>query len=76
MDQVYFSLRLAAGDLLLGQDKMPLILDDSFALYDNQRVKAALSQLASRSQVLIFTCQTREYEFLDELGISYNFIKL
>ena len=76
IDQVYLSLRLAAGDLLLGEDKMPLILDDSFALYDDKRVKVALSQIANRSQVIIFTCQIREKKLLEELGLSYNFIKL
>lgn len=76
IDQLYFSLRLTVADLLLGKDSMPLIFDDSFALYDNKRVKAALAQIASRSQVIIFTCQSREKKFLEELGLSYNYIKL
>lgn len=76
IDQVYFALRLAVADLLLGQDRMPLILDDSFALYDDKRIKAALLQIANRSQVIIFTCQMREKKLLEELGLSFNYIKL
>ena len=52
------------------------ILDDSFALYDDRRAKAALVRLVDRSQVLLFTCQMREKHFLDELGIAYNYISL
>ena len=76
IDQVYFALRLAVADLLLPKGNMPLILDDSFALYDDRRVKAALVRLVDRSQVLLFTCQMREKHFLDELGIAYNYISL
>lgn len=76
IDQVYFALRLAVADLLLGQDNMPLMLDDSFALYDGSRVKAALNKIANRSQVLLFSCQMREKIFLEELGIPYNYICL
>ncbi|NLJ95627.1 MAG: AAA family ATPase [Clostridiales bacterium] len=74
--QVYLSLRLALADLLLGKDKMPIILDDSFALYDDKRVKAAFLQMADYSQVIIFSCQMREMKILEELGISFNLVKL
>lgn len=76
IDQVYFALRMAVCDLLLGDEPMPLILDDSFALYDDNRVKAALAEIAKRNQVLLFSCQKRERQFLEELGIPYNYIEL
>lgn len=76
IDQVYFALRLAASDLLLGKNTVPLIMDDSFALYDDGRVKAALTSIKDRSQVILFSCQKREKQLLDDLGISYHFIKL
>lgn len=76
IDQVYFALRLAVSDLLLGKNNMPLILDDSFALYDDKRIKSALMKIADRSQVLIFSCQMREKTLLQELGLPFNFIKL
>ena len=73
---MYFALRLAVSDLLLGEEPMPLILDDSFALYDDSRVKAALAKMANRSQLILFSCQTREKQLLEELGLDFNYIEL
>ena len=75
MDQVYFALRLAVAELLLGTE-VPLLLDDSFSLYDETRIKAALQQISDRNQVILFTCHKREQQLLDELGLSYNYINL
>ncbi|MDF2540824.1 MAG: hypothetical protein K0S47_542 [Herbinix sp.] len=76
MDQIYFSLRLAVADLLLGKDRVPLLLDDSFALYDEERVKAALRQISLRKQVLLFSCHSREKQLLDEMGLPYHYVDL
>jgi len=76
IDQIYFSIRLAASDLLLENEELPLILDDSFALYDDDRLKAAISKVADRSQVIILTCHRREEEVIRELGLPCNIIKL
>ncbi len=76
MDQVYLSLRLAAADLLLGKEELPLLLDDSFAYYDDSRMKSAIRRLAGREQLLIFTCHRREQRILEELGIPYHYTEL
>lgn len=76
IDQVYFALRLAVADMLLGGDNMPLILDDTFALYDDNRLKSAIRQISDCSQVLIFTCQMREKKITEEMGLPFNFIRL
>lgn len=76
MDQVYFALRLAVADLLLGKDEVPLLLDDSFALYDENRVKAALKQISVRKQILLFSCHKREQGLLNELNLPYHFVDL
>ncbi|MBD9007561.1 MAG: hypothetical protein EGQ98_04200, partial [Clostridium sp.] len=48
MDQVYLALRLAAAKLLQGSSSgFPLIFDDSFTQYDDERLKTALEWLAS-----------------------------
>ena len=60
IDQIYFSLRLAIAALLLGKEELPLILDDSFALYDEGRIKAAITRIAKRKQIILFTCNRRE----------------
>ncbi len=76
MDQVYFALRLAVADLLLENKSMPLLFDDSFALYDETRVRASLNKISDREQVVLFTCHKREKELLEEQNIPYHFIDL
>lgn len=76
MDQVYFALRLAVADILLGKEEMPLLLDDSFALYDDNRIKAVINKLMQREQVIIFTCHKREQEILKEMGIPFQFLSI
>jgi DNA repair exonuclease SbcCD ATPase subunit len=76
IDQVYFALRLAVADLLLGEDEVPLLFDDSFALYDEMRVKAALKKVARRKQIILFTCHKREQALLEELGLDYHIVDL
>lgn len=76
MDQVYLSLRLAAADLLLGKDELPLLLDDSFAFYDENRMKSAIRRIAGREQIMIFTCHKRELQILEELELPYHYVEL
>lgn len=76
IDQVYFALRLAVAELLLGDDEIPLLLDDSFALYDEARVKAALWKISERKQIILFSCHKREQEMLGELGLKYHLVDL
>ena len=37
VDQIYFSVRMAVSQMLY-DEPMPLILDDSFVLYDDERL--------------------------------------
>ena len=68
MQQIYFALRMAAGELLGEGIELPLILDETFALYDDERLEAALRWLKrSGRQVILFTCQKREREILRRL---------
>ena len=61
-----------AGDVLR-EEEYPVILDDTFVFYDDRRLKNTLKWLAGyRKQALIFTCQKREAQMLDELGIEYR----
>ena len=74
-EQVYLAIRLATIRFITGEtDPLPLILDDSFNLYDDERLEASLKFLAKEytGQMLIFTCQDREESFLDKLGIQYK----
>lgn len=79
MDQVYLALRLAAAKLIQnGSDQMPLIFDDSFVLYDDERLKSALKWLAKayNGQIIIFTCHQREAQMLSANLLPYHLITI
>lgn len=60
-------------------EKMPIILDEAFAYYDNERLKNILEYLSeeyANNQIIIFTCTKREIEILNELNMQYNLIEL
>ena len=79
MDQIYLAVRLAAAKLVIGdKGNMPLIFDDSFALYDDDRLKTALKWLSKAwdKQCIIFTCHQREEEILKEEGITHQMIQI
>lgn len=79
MDQIYLAVRLAAAKLVQnGRDTMPLIFDDSFVLYDDDRLKTALKWLVSAydSQIIIFTCHQREAQLLTANQVPYHLITI
>lgn len=68
MEQIYFALRMAVGEMLCQKEPMPVILDDAFATYDEERLRRTLKWLhESGRQALLFTCHKREQEILDEI---------
>lgn len=68
IEQVYFCLRLAAADMMWPELNPPIILDDTFAYYDDKRTYDTLLLLRHlRRQVIILTCQGREKEFLKDM---------
>lgn len=79
MDQIYLALRLAAAKLIQGdREDLPLIFDDSFVLYDDERLRSALRWLAGSysGQIIIFTCHQREAQMLTANMIEYHFIEI
>ena len=78
IEQIYFALRLAIADMIYGPGEVPILLDDTFAYYDDNRLKATLNMLSEESnrQILLFTCHNREKELLDELAIDYEYIEM
>ena len=77
LEQIYFSLRMAAGELFCGGKPFPVILDDVFGMYDVERLMALLVWLsAEERQVLIRTCSGREGELLAGTEIPFNEIVL
>ena len=78
MDQVYLALRLAAAHLIQQDDSMPLIFDDSFVLYDDERLRTALKWLSTayNAQIIIFTCHQREAQMLTANQVAYHLISM
>lgn len=79
MDQVYLALRLAAARLLQGDgEPFPLIFDDSFTQYDDERLRTALKWMAEAygGQMLMFTCHKRESQILEAHKIPYHYIAI
>ena len=66
-DQLYLATRLAICDLVLPEEnRVPIILDDALANFDDARCTAALRWLreeARHRQILLFTCHSREAAF-------------
>ena len=67
-DQLYLAVRLAiCGMVLPAEKRVPLILDDALVTFDDTRLRAALDYLLAESaqrQILLFTCQNRERDYL------------
>lgn len=79
MDQIYLALRLAAAKLIQPEgDYMPLIFDDSFVLYDEDRLRTALKWLkkAYPGQIIIFTCHQREAQMMTADQIAYHLVTM
>jgi DNA repair exonuclease SbcCD ATPase subunit len=76
IDQMYLGFRLA----VLGKlGNVPILLDETFAYFDNERLENILRTLAEMSkenQIIIFSCSDREINMLNKLGARYNHIKL
>lgn len=78
IEQLYLSLRLAIGDIMFQGMAMPIFLDDSFAYYDDERIKQTLKRIYEdrKGQILLFTCHKREEILLRELSIPFHFVHL
>ena len=66
-DQMYLALRLAVAEELTPD--APLVLDDAFVRFDDARLKEALNilnQTGENKQVILFTCQSRERNIMEE----------
>ena len=78
IDQLYLALRLASIEEIT-EETMPIILDEAFAYYDNERLKNILEYMSKEyknRQIIIFTCTNREKSILNSLEINYNLVTL
>ena len=77
MQQAYFSYRMAAGHMLMKEEPMPFLLDETFANYDEERLRQTLRWLAEQeNQIFLFTCRETEMRLLTEEDIPFASIRL
>lgn len=77
MQQAYFSYRMAAGKLLTKEEPLPFLLDETFASYDEMRLRQTLRWLAKQeNQIFLFSCRDTEIRLLQEEGIPFQKICL
>lgn len=78
IDQMYLALRLSVLDEICSET-MPIILDEAFAYYDEERLKNILKYISKEyldRQIIILTCTDRECDALNNINVQYNLIVL
>ena len=78
IEQLYISSRLGATKEL-SEETMPIILDEAFAYYDDDRLTNILKYINEefrKHQIIIFTCTNRERDILENLKIDYKNIEM
>lgn len=76
IDQAYLGFRMAIAKEVAD---LPIILDESFAFYDDERLDNILKELQKESkdrQIIILSCSEREKKALESYGIEYNLVKM
>lgn len=75
--QLNLAVRLSAGDIILGDYNLPMVFDDAFVYYDDERLAETLKTINNHSgQSFIFTCMMREDTILSQLTADYKLITL
>lgn len=72
-DQLHFAVRLAAADLISGEVRPPIILDDPFVYFDAKRTSAArdiIATLVRERQIIIFSHDESFQEWAE--GTSFS----
>ena len=78
IDQLYLSLRLSMVEDL-SEENLPIILDEAFAYFDEERLENILKYLNEKfenHQIILLTCTNREKEILNRKNIKYNYEEL
>lgn len=77
IDQMYLALRI---NILkeITEEKMPIIFDEAFAYFDDERIINTLELLNNKynNQVIIFSCTDREKNILNKLNINYKLVEI
>lgn len=78
IEQVYLALRISAVEILFPEQTLPILLDDTFAYYDDSRLDNTLKWLAKNytGQIFLFTSHKREAAFLSRMNVAYRLLVL
>lgn len=74
IEQIYLALRLSIANVLISEE-LPIIIDDIFVTYDEQRLHDALSCIGEylNRQIIIFTTNLKVQDIFNELNVpSYS----
>lgn len=78
--QLYLALRIAIlKKISNSNESIPIILDEPFAYFDNERLESALEclkKISENNQIIIFSCNDKEKQILQDKNIDFNLICL
>ena len=73
IEQIYFAMRMAAAEIFCEEESFPVILDDVFGMYEEERLTAVLRWMQKQKrQIILSTSSEREMELLDREKIPYQ----
>ncbi len=78
IDQLYLSLRLSMIEDL-SEESMPIILDEAFAYFDEERLENILKYMEDKfknHQVILLTCTSREKKILEKNNVEFNYYEM
>lgn len=71
--QADLSIRLSAILNSRSEEKLPILFDDAFVVFDDERLNKTMEHLLDIDrQIIIFTCHNREMQYLNLNNIKYN----
>ena len=75
--QIYLAMRYAMGELLCSNERLPVLFNEVFGTYDEERLKLAVSYLLGMNrQVIISTGRKKEQELVMKTGLACNVMTL
>ncbi|MCR5701481.1 MAG: AAA family ATPase [Lachnospiraceae bacterium] len=77
VEQIYLALRLSIANVLVNED-LPIIIDDIFVTYDEERLRDTLSCIGEylNRQIIIFTTNSKIQDIFNSLGVPNYSINL
>ena len=77
-EQIYFAIRMAAAKLFMKGESLPILIDDSFGSFDEERLGRTLDFLSEYGypQIFVFTCDKRIRDILINQRTEFSYLEL